>query len=80
MVWWPEILAFGIIYGLVASYIDTLGIQRTPANQVGIIGYILPLTTLLGAALILGEVFTSLMALGGVIILASGLWAQRASS
>lgn len=75
--WWPQVLLFGIVYGLVAAYLDTLGIQGTAAQRVGIIGYILPLTTLLGAAVVLGETFTPLMALGGVIILASGLWAQR---
>lgn len=75
--WWPHILAFGIVYGFMAAYIDTVGIQRTPAAQVGLIGYIVPVTSLLGAGLILGETFTPLMAIGGLVVLASGLWAQR---
>lgn len=75
--WWPQAIVFGIGYGLIASYLDTVGIQRTAVTQVGLIGYLVPLTSVLGAALLLGEVITPLMAVGGILILASGLWVRR---
>ena len=74
--WWPVIL-FGFVYGFFASYLDTIGIQRTPIILVGLIGYIVPLTSVFGATVLLGETISPIMAIGGLIVLASGLWAQR---
>lgn len=70
-------IAFGLVYGIGAGYLDTLGIQRTPAQYLGIIGYLVPLTTLLGAVIFLHESFTVFMLVGGALILFSGYWAQR---
>lgn len=70
-------IMFGLLYGIAAGYLDTLGIQRTKAEYLGIIGYLVPLTTLLGAVVILHESLTWVMVIGGVLILGSGYWAQR---
>lgn len=68
---------FGIVYGIIASYLDTLGIQRTKTEYLGIIGYLVPLTTLIGAVVILHEPFTWLMVVGGILILGSGLACKK---
>ncbi len=75
--WWPALVGFGIGYGFLASYLDTIGMQRTSVELVGLIGYVNPLVAVLAATLLFNETITPLMAVGGSLILVSGLWAQR---
>lgn len=78
--WWPALVGFGIVYGFLVSYLDTIGIQRTSVELVGLIGYVNPLVAVLAATLLLHETITPFMAVGGGLILISGLWAQRTNS
>lgn len=74
------LIGFGVIYGVVAALLDTVGIQRTKAQQFLVIGYILPLTTIIVSVLWLHEPITLSLITGGAMILAGGYVARMKSA
>lgn len=72
----PYLAGFGVLYGIIAAYLDTRGIQETPTRQVAVLGYLVPLTTIIGSVVLLGEQLTPALVVGGAMVIAGGYLAR----
>lgn len=63
------LIGFALVYGIVAGYLDTKGIQDTSQQQVLVIGYLVPLTTIALSVLFLHETVSLPLWAGGLLIL-----------
>lgn len=71
-----ELALFGLIFGIIAAYPDSLGLARTKIRHALAIAYLLPLTTLIFSVAWLGEPLTWPLVIGGALILGGSLFAQ----
>lgn len=72
----PYLVGFGVLYGILAAYLDTRGIQETTARQMAVLGYLVPLTTIIGSVVVLGEQLTPALIVGGIMVIAGGYLAR----
>ena len=72
----PYLAGFGVLYGILAAYLDTRGIQETSARQAAVHGYLVPMTTVIGSILLLGEQLTPALVVGGAMVIAGGYLAR----
>lgn len=72
----PYLIGFGALYGILAAYFDTRGIQETSARQAAVLGYLVPLTTLIGSVVLLGEQLTTIFIVGCAMIIVGGYLAR----
>lgn len=73
----PHLVAFGLLYGIIAGYLDTAGIQRIGMQEAAILGYLVPLTTVVLSIALLREPFGLGIGIGGILILAGGYLATK---
>lgn len=69
---WP-LIGFGLLYGVIASIIDTTSFVYLDERDIGIVKYIEPLAATFLAALFLSEAVSPTVFVGGLFIIASGL-------
>lgn len=73
---WPYVLLMGVIITGIGCFLYFLGINRLPIQSVSVCGYIEPLTSVIFAAVILGERMDIARIVGGVMILGGAVFAE----
>lgn len=68
------VAAGAVVCGLGGNTLFNVGLRRIPSAAAGALTYLEPLTAALVGQLVFGEALGSLGLLGGVIVLASGVW------
>lgn len=75
--WNPQfvgsLLGFGLLFGVVGTFLHMEGIRRISVQEVSILGYIEPLSATVYAIFLLSEIPTLSVLAGGMLIIASGI-------
>ena len=72
---WLALIALGLSMG-VASYLFLNPLAKLPVQRIAISGYLEPLSAVLLSVLILGESFTPLQVLGGMMIIGGAIFGE----
>jgi drug/metabolite transporter (DMT)-like permease len=66
------LLVFGVVYGIIAGFLDVRGLQEAPVNVSAPLGYIVPVVTVLLAIILFQEPVTFAKIFGGALVLGGG--------